>query len=224
MTAILDTMGALPLTAEFNGIQVTIIECDGHKWLTADQIGQALGYLSDRARDSVNTLFKRHDDEFSDSDTCTINLMSQGQRRETRIFSATGCIKLGFFANTKRAKKFRAWASEVLAGHGQAQQGADGTLRTQNAQLQAKVAQLQAVALGANPRWAALARYRAMGLSRVEMAKLLDTNVNAIKNSLAAIKCAGLILAEPLKPVASVALHVKTASTSTQATLFAEVA
>lgn len=225
MTATLDTTGFMPITAEFNGTPLTIIERDGHKWLTADQVGCALGYAEAITRISVMKLFSRHQDEFTELETCVVKLTT-GCRGEqnTRIFSATGCIKLGFFANTKRAKKFRAWASEVLAGHGQTQQGRDDTLRTQNAQLQTKVAQLQAVALGANPRWAALARYRAMGLSRVEMAKLLDTNVNAIKNSLAAIKCAGLILAEPLKPVASVALHVKTASTSTQTTLFAEVA
>jgi DNA-binding CsgD family transcriptional regulator len=33
-----------------------------------------------------------------------------------RVFSSTGCIKLGFFANTGRAKEFRAWAAKVLDG------------------------------------------------------------------------------------------------------------
>lgn len=103
-------------SATFHGQQLSIIDHDSRKWLTAEQIGQAMGYSSDRARDSINTLFKRHDDEFSDADTCTINLMSQGQRRQTRIFSDTGCIKLGFFANTPRAKEFRTWASKELAG------------------------------------------------------------------------------------------------------------
>ncbi len=35
--------------------------------------------------------------------------------QNTRIFSATGCTKLGFFANTPTAKKFRAWAATELA-------------------------------------------------------------------------------------------------------------
>lgn len=103
-------------SATFHGQQLSIIDHDSRKWLTAEQVGQALGYSGDRARDSINTLYKRHDDEFSESDTCTINLMSQGQRRTTRIFSDTGCIKLGFFANTPRAKEFRTWASRALAG------------------------------------------------------------------------------------------------------------
>jgi len=103
-------------SATFHGQNLSIIDHDSRKWLTAEQIGQALGYSGDRARDSINTLYKRHDDEFSEADTCTINLMSQGQRRATRIFSDTGCIKLGFFANTPRAKEFRTWASRELAG------------------------------------------------------------------------------------------------------------
>lgn len=37
-----------------------------------------------------------------------------GKSRLTRIFSATGCTKLGFFANTARAKQFRAWAAQTL--------------------------------------------------------------------------------------------------------------
>lgn len=103
-------------SANFHGQQLSIIDHESRKWLTAEQVGQALGYSTDRARDSINTLYKRHDDEFSEADTCTINLMSQGQRRQTRIFSDTGCIKLGFFANTPRAKEFRTWASRELAG------------------------------------------------------------------------------------------------------------
>lgn len=116
MTASLDTTGVTPLTAEFHGTPITIIERDGHKWLTADQVGNALGYTEALTRISVMKLYSRHQDEFTEMETCVVKLTMQGQARDVRIFSATGCIKLGFFANTKRAKKFRAWASEVLAG------------------------------------------------------------------------------------------------------------
>ena len=110
--------GHLPtITADFNGTSVTIIERDGQRWLTADQIGLALGYNPANARAGLNNLYGRHTDEFSSADTCVIKLMTQGQMRETRIFSATGCIKLGFFASTPKAKEFRTWASEVLAEH-----------------------------------------------------------------------------------------------------------
>lgn len=45
--------------------------------------------------------------------------MTQGQGRDVRIFSHTGCVLLAMFANTPRAKDFRAWAKRVLAGEAQ---------------------------------------------------------------------------------------------------------
>lgn len=102
-------------SATFHGQQLSIIDHESRKWLTAEQIGQALGYSPDNARKGINKVFERHGDEFSELDTCVVKLTSQGQGRDTRIFSDTGCIKLGFFANTPRAKEFRTWASRELA-------------------------------------------------------------------------------------------------------------
>jgi len=116
MTATTETTGTLPTLAEFHGTSISIIERDGQKWLTAEQAGRALGYSADLARISTIKLYNRHEEEFTDAETCVVKLTtgSRGEQR-TRIFSATGCIKLGFFANTRQSKKFRHWASEVLA-------------------------------------------------------------------------------------------------------------
>ena len=104
------------IQADFHGQALTIIDHAGQKWLTAEQVGLALGYAEANARTGVTNLYNRHVDEFTEQDTCAINLMAQGQNRNTRIFSATGCQLLGFFANTTRAKAFRQWAKQVLAG------------------------------------------------------------------------------------------------------------
>lgn len=40
--------------------------------------------------------------------------MSPSGIQQTRIFSATGCQKIGFFAHTPTAKDFRAWAAVTL--------------------------------------------------------------------------------------------------------------
>lgn len=146
MTQSIDTTGALPLIAEFHGTPITIIERDGRKWLTADQVGQALGYSETETRTSVMRLHSRHQDEFTEMETCVVKLTTQGQARDVRIFSATGCIKLGFFANTKRAKKFRAWASEVLAGQPcQDLAESPATASSLYGQLQAQLVQTQQV-------------------------------------------------------------------------------
>lgn len=102
------------ITAEFFGSPVSIIDHDGKRWLTAEQVGICLGYGQNNARKGIGKLHNAHNDEFSDADTCVVDLATQGQTRAIRIFSAAGCIKLGFFANTQRAKQFRAWAAQTL--------------------------------------------------------------------------------------------------------------
>lgn len=103
--------------AEFNGTLVTLIDHAGHKWLTAEEAGRCLGYNEANLSQGIINLYNRHRDEFTEADTSKINLIfnPKGGNPATRIFSDTGCIKLGFFANTPRAKEFRTWASKVLA-------------------------------------------------------------------------------------------------------------
>jgi hypothetical protein len=102
------------IPAEFFGTPVSIHDYNGRRWLTAEAAGLCLGYPPDTARQSIVNLYNRQPDEFTDADSCVINLMTQLQARATRIFSATGCIKLGFFAHTPTAKQFRAWAAIAL--------------------------------------------------------------------------------------------------------------
>lgn len=104
------------IPAEFFGHPVSILDHAGKRWLTADQVGRCLGYAESTARTGITNLYNRHADEFSETDTCAIKLMAnpKGGNPITRIFSATGCIKLGFFANTATAKQFRSWAAVAL--------------------------------------------------------------------------------------------------------------
>ncbi|MDD5176763.1 MAG: hypothetical protein PHQ05_10115 [Sterolibacterium sp.] len=101
--------------AEFFGTPVSILDHAGKRWLTAEEAGRCLGYNDANTSAGIRNLYTRHADEFSEEDACRISLMRQGQNRESLIFSATGCQKLGFFANTCRAKDFRTWAAKVLA-------------------------------------------------------------------------------------------------------------
>lgn len=104
------------IPTEFNGVSINIIDHADKRWLTAEQIGLALGYAQANARDGILKLYERHHDEFTGADTTTVKLTAvDGKLREMRAFSDTGCIKLGFFANTARAKEFRTWAAKTLA-------------------------------------------------------------------------------------------------------------
>lgn len=119
-----------PTRAEFFGLTFTIMDHAGRRWLTAEQVGRALGYHEANVRQAIIKLHNRHREEFTEEDSCVVNLTtqpqtcnvnltsqvtSQTQSRNVRIFSDTGCIKLGFFAATARAREFRAWAARVLA-------------------------------------------------------------------------------------------------------------
>ncbi|THF60926.1 hypothetical protein [Pseudothauera rhizosphaerae] len=104
------------IPAEFHGIPLSVIDHAGRRWLTSEQVGRALGYAEANAAQGIRNLYIRHADEFTDSDTCQLKLSWQGQMREMRVFSDTGCVLLGMFANTPRAKDFRIWAKTVLAG------------------------------------------------------------------------------------------------------------
>jgi transcriptional regulator with XRE-family HTH domain len=102
------------IPAEFLGTPLTIIDRDGQKWLTAEEVGRCLGYNDANSRIGVQNLYNRHTDDFTETDTCVIKLITQGQARATRIFSATGCVALGWLANTPRAKQFKQWAKQAL--------------------------------------------------------------------------------------------------------------
>lgn len=102
------------IRAEFFGTPVSILDHGGKRWLTAEEVGRCLGYSAADASQGIRKLYHRHEDEFTEADACRVNLYRQDQRRELLIFSATGCIKLGFFAHTPTAKEFRAWAAVTL--------------------------------------------------------------------------------------------------------------
>lgn len=94
---------------QFNPSQIIVTDYNGGKWLTAEQLGLALGFSRSNARDGVGRLYRRHIDEFSEQDSVTVKLTATDRKSyETRIFSHSGCNLLSFFANIPNAKAFRA--------------------------------------------------------------------------------------------------------------------
>ncbi len=88
-------------TVEFHGVQVTVIDHEGKQWLTALDVGRCLGYTAGKERLGVMKVYERHNDEFTGEDSTVVKLTTvDGKLRDVRVFSQTGCIKLGFFANS----------------------------------------------------------------------------------------------------------------------------
>lgn len=109
----MNTMQIIP--EHFSNLPVEIIEIDGKRWLRAEDVGRCLGYTEDNARKGVMKLFERHQDEFESLDSTVVKLTTvDGKLRDVRIFSQSGCMLLGMFASTPRAKQFRLWAKDAL--------------------------------------------------------------------------------------------------------------
>lgn len=174
--------------AEFHGEPINIIEHSGKRWLTSEEVGKCLGYAAGEERRAILKLYKRHRDEFTDQDVTVVNLTTPGGMQKTRIFSDTGCIKLGFFAKTTVGKEFRNFASEKLA---MAKQGHLAQRPGQVEELRARRAQEEL--LTARPLWAKIRKYIGMGLNGKEIALLLKRNVSTIRSHRRRMEACGLL-------------------------------
>lgn len=172
-------MSNLIQSARFrDNIIVSIHDHQNRFWLTAEDVGRCLGYGQGNERKGITTLYNRHVDEFLPEDSTVVKLTTVDEKqRYVRVFSKTGCIKLGFFASTKTAKDFRTWAARTLAG------GSSEAARLQ---------QLQAAYLSANPEAARLLRYLQMDLNHAEIGRLLGVSGQTVRDRLKKLSAFGL--------------------------------
>ena len=166
-------------TARFRGnIIVAIHDHQNQFWLTAEDVGRCLGYGQGNERQGITRVYNRHIDEFLPEDSVVVKLTTtDGKSYDTRVFSKTGCIKLGFFAGTKTAKEFRTWAARTLAG-GSAEQ--------------AQLAALQAAYLASTPDLKKLLHYAALGLNQAEIGRLLGLAPSNVRERLKKLAAVGL--------------------------------
>ena len=177
--------------ADFHGNAIRLIEKDGERWLTAHDLGVCLDYATNRAKDGILKIYERHRDEFTEKDSTTVKLTAvDGKERDTRIFSPSGCFLLSFFANTRRAKEFRAWAKEVLVRVNN-HEAELAVLRAENSRLLWLVDELQDAYTKTHGDALKLLRYRRLGLSSRECAQLLGCSVRSISRRLARLKQLG---------------------------------
>ncbi len=162
---------AFKQTAVFHGnTPVSIIDHQGRFWLTAEDVGRCLGYGQGNERDGITRVYNRHIDEFLSEDSVTVKLTAtDGKGYDTRVFSKTGCIKLGFFAGTKLAKEFRTWAARMLAG------GSPEAVLLQK---------YRTAFLQASPLEARLISYHEKGLTLSEIGKLVDLAPGSVAHRL----------------------------------------
>ncbi len=105
---------------QFHGHELEVVEQEGRRALTAEEVGAALEY--GEPRKAVLKILERNRDEFEEGVDCSVvKLTTEAGQRETTVFYRTGCALLGMFSKQPRAKEFRRWAKKILVGQQQAQ-------------------------------------------------------------------------------------------------------
>ena len=112
-------MSLIPTKLTFGETSLAIVDRHGEPWLTAADLARALGYSDTR---KVTHLYRRHEDEFTETMTCVLKLGTKGfgsghSEKPTRIFSPRGCHLLAMLSRTSQAKAFRRWVLDVLESH-----------------------------------------------------------------------------------------------------------
>ncbi|MGI1294018.1 P22AR C-terminal domain-containing protein [Enterobacter kobei] len=95
----------------FHNTNFAYMEMGGQIWLTAGEVGQALGYADDKA---VQRIYSRHADEFTEKMTGVVKVTTPGGMQESRVFSLRGAHLIAMFARTPKAKEFRRWVLDIL--------------------------------------------------------------------------------------------------------------
>lgn len=95
----------------FHNTTFSFMEMAGQIWLTAAEVGEALGYSDDKA---IHRLYRKHADEFTVNMTGVVKVTTPGGVQDSRVFSLRGAHLMGMFSRTAVAKEFRRWVLDVL--------------------------------------------------------------------------------------------------------------
>ena len=103
-------------SADFGGIECDFYGKDNEVYMTAEQLGECLGYSN--GRKGIDNLVDRNEylkgTEFST--TLKMRVVEGGREitRERRIFTEDGVYEVTMLAKTERAKEFRGWVRGIL--------------------------------------------------------------------------------------------------------------
>lgn len=168
-------MNAHTQLASFNGYPIELIYLDDTPYMTAETIGKALGLKN--PSNSINKAYQRHADEFIGNMTRVgQSVPTFGGKQNVRLFSLDGARMLAFFVQTDTAKAFRQWVLSVL---------------NERQQHFNNIAELQSELLKARPDWAEMLRYRALGLSAGEIARLVGAGRSTVSRHLRYLRSLG---------------------------------
>ena len=99
-------------TLTFQNTTLSVINQRNQTFLTAKDLGSALGYKNPTG--DISNIYDRNADEFTAEMTALIEMPTAGGLQKVRIFSLRGAHLVAMFARTKVAKDFRKWVLDIL--------------------------------------------------------------------------------------------------------------
>ena len=184
-----------------------VILRDGEPWFVAADIVAALGI------GNVTDAMRRLDDDERGVDSIE-GIHAGAGNPSINIINESGLYSLILGSRKPEAKKFKKWVTaEVLPGirrtgqFGAAPEAAGGKLiagliaqskqfGTALVEQNRRVALLSQRILAAEPTWAEIARYRSLGLTVAEIAKLQGISHKSVEKRITRIKASGIDLPE----------------------------
>lgn len=201
--------------AQFEGADIEIFHVNREHWLLGSQIVTAVGMSAS----ALKMIFKRNRSEFKKDMTAIVIVDTAAGPRQARIFSPRGAALIAMLTKSPKAAAFRAQVLDVLEGKAAAplagtptpplpHQGGGGAL----------VEALQAEVLRGNPAWRRIARYRGLGLSMSEVARLLGLEKSTIRGHVRRMEACGLLRPPAgLARMRGMATHLRLVEPATEA-------
>jgi len=164
-----------------------VIKNEGRYWMTAEQLGIALGFK--KPRRSVINLFNRHKKELEPFKG-VINMVTPsagdgrgGGIQETTVFDTDGQYRIALLANTPKAEKFRSFIVNMLkALERQEFIHINQVMEWRQDLIELGISRLLDSSKVMDwKKYQKMLRYREIGLTQKETAKLLDVSKDTIK-------------------------------------------
>ena len=178
-----------------------LIHQDGRYWMTAEQLGTALGYRNPSR--AVRTLIDRHHKELRPyiGGLKLVPPSGKGGPQDTTVIDTDGQYRIALLANTPQAAKFRTFVVNMLRALERQEFVHVSQVREWQgrvvAQLEAWHNELLEIRISRHlensktldlRKYREMRRYRDMGLTQKETAKLLDISRDTIKRAEAVTK------------------------------------
>lgn len=96
----------------FIGTQADIYSNGEDMFMTANQLGECLGYAN--PRESINKLVSRNEYLRAEEFSSEVVLTSEAGERQTRVFTEDGIYEVTMLSRASMAKIFRSWVRKVL--------------------------------------------------------------------------------------------------------------